>query len=464
MAGIDLQHNLSQSQVLSPQMRQSLEVLQANSLELGQILQQALAVNPVLEIDHGDEQFEEIQVADAEHDMETLTELDDDFRELQITERRTSSSSNEDEAKREHLYNSIVAPETLQQHLLSQLALASVPENTKEVASILIGYINDRGFFDSSLEEISVANEFNLHDAERAQAALQNFDPAGVAAINLRESLLIQLSRRGLLGSLEYRIVDEQLDNLARKRIPEIARKLGATTEAVIAAAETIATLTPDPGADFDPTSNPHITPDIIVTKDASGEWEIQLTNGNIPDISISNAYKDLMASTGDSKARRYLRDQIRDGKILIRSISQRQETLYKLAVQLLKRQPEFFEQGPKALKPMTMNDIAESIEVHPATISRAVAGKYIQTPHGLTDLRTFFTTGYTTDKGKEISNTGIRETIQQLIAEENEQKPLSDSAIEKILKEKGIKVARRTIAKYRDQLNILPSHLRKQF
>ena len=461
---MDLQHNLSQSQVLSPQMRQSLQVLQANSLELGQILQQALAVNPVLEIDHGDEQFEEAQVADAEHDMETLSELDDDFRELQITERKTSSTSSDDEAKREHLYNSIVAPETLQQHLLSQLALASAPDYIKKVASILIGNIDDRGYFDSSLEEISISNEFNLHEAERAQATLQNFDPPGVAALNLKESLLIQLSRRGLLGSLEYRIVDEQLDNLARKRIPEIARKLGASTEAVIEAAETITTLTPDPGADFDPTSNPHITPDIIVSKDANGEWEIQLTNGNIPDISISNAYKDLMASTGDSKARQYLRDQIRDGKILIRSISQRQETLYKLALQLLKRQPEFFEQGPKALKPMTMNDIAESIEVHPATISRAVAGKYIQTPHGLTDLRTFFTTGYTSDAGKEISNTGIRETIQQLIAEENEQKPLSDSAIEKILKEKGIKVARRTIAKYRDQLNILPSHLRKQF
>ncbi|MGJ8673365.1 RNA polymerase factor sigma-54 [Rubritalea sp.] len=464
MAGIDLHHNLGQSQVLSPQMRQSLEVLQANSLELGQILQQALLTNPVLEIDRNDEQLEEITTPDAEHDMETLSNLDDDFRELSITENRTASTTSDDQAKRDHLYNSIVSPETLQQHLLSQLALAALPDETKQIATLLIGYINDRGFFETSLEDIAIANNIPLRVIERAQAALQNFDPAGVAAIDLTESLLIQLAKRDLLGSLEYRIVSEQLDNLARKRIPEIARKLGVTTEAINQAAETIATLTPDPGAEFDPTSNPHITADLVVAKNAADEWEVRLTNDNIPDIGISNAYKDLMASTDDNTARQYLRDQIRDGKILIRSVSQRQETLYKLALELVKRQPEFFEKGPKALKPLTMNDIAASIEVHPATISRAVAGKYILTPHGLFELRTFFTTGFTSDKGKEVSNTGIRETIQQLIAEENTQKPLSDSAIEKILKEKGLTVARRTIAKYRDQLNILPSHLRKQF
>ena len=464
MAGINLHHNLGQSQVMSPQMRQSLEVLQANSLELGQILRQALVTNPVLELESNDEQFEETSTPDAEHDMETLSELDDDFRELQITEQRSSNVGIDDEAKRDHLYNSIVAPETLQQHLLSQLSLASLTDETKQVATILIGYINDRGFFDESLEGISISNNFTLREAERAQAALQNFDPAGVAAIDLTESLQIQLARRNMLGSLEYRIVTEFLDSLARKKVPEIARKLGVTTESVNRAAEEIATLTPDPGAEFDPTSNPHITADILVFRNLAGDWSAQLTNDNIPDIAISNAYKDLMASTDDNKARQYLREQIRDGKILIRSVSQRQQTLYKLALQLIQRQPEFFETGPKALKPMTMNDVAESIEVHPATVSRAVAGKYVQTPHGLIELRTFFTSGYTTASGQEVSNTGIRETIQQIIADENPKKPLSDSAIEKILKEKGIKVARRTIAKYRDQLNILPSHLRKNF
>ena len=464
MSGINLQQNLSQSQILSPQMRQSLEVLQANSLELSQILQQAMVANPVLELDRNEEQLEEATTPDAEHDMETLSELDDDFRELRITEHGNKSSGIQDEATREHLYSSIVAPETLQQHLLSQLAVAEFSPERKLVASVLIGFINDRGFFDASIEEISLANDFTLQEAERAQIALQSFEPAGVAASDLTESLLIQLGKRNMLGSLEYRIVEDHLADLARKRIPEIAKSLGVTTDAVNRAAETISTLTPDPGALFDPTSNPHIAADLIIFKNEDGIWNAELTGENIPDLTISNAYKDLMASTGDSAARQYLRSQIRDGKILIRSISQRQDTLYKIALQLIERQPAFLGSGLKALKPLTMNEIAEVIEVHPATISRAVAGKYVQTPHGLIELRTFFTSGFTNDNGQEVSNTGIREILQQLISDENPQKPLSDSAIEKIIKEKGLKVARRTIAKYRDQLNILPSHLRKQF
>ncbi|WP_018971106.1 RNA polymerase factor sigma-54 [Rubritalea marina] len=464
MAAIDLHQNLSQSQILSPQMRQSLEVLQANSLELGQILQQAIVTNPVLEIDQNDEQLDDFREADAEHDMETLSDLDDDFRELQITERRSTNDGIDDQEKRDHLYNSIVAPETLQQHLLSQLAHSEHPDKLKQVATVLIGYINDRGFMETSLQDIALSSDFTLEEAERAQVALQNFDPPGVAANDLQESLMIQLAKRDLLGSLEYRIVSEHLDAFARKRFPEIAKALGVNIDAIHEASHTIATLTPDPGAEFDPTSNPHITPDIIIYRDASHEWAIQLTNANIPDISISNAYKDLMTSTDDSSARQYLRDQIRDGKILIRSLSQRQDTLYKLAQQLILRQSDFLLQGMKALRPMTMNEVAEAIEVHPATISRAVAAKYIQTPHGLIELRSFFTSGYTTESGQQVSNTGIRDTIQKMIAEESPKKPLSDSAIEKTLKEQGVKIARRTIAKYRDQLGILPSHLRKSF
>ena len=445
-------------------MRQSLEVLQANSLELGQILQQAMITNPVLEVDQNDEHLDDFQEADAEHDMEVLSELDDDFRELQITEARSTNDGIQDQEKRDHLYNSIVAPETLQQHLLSQLAHSEHNDSIKRVATVLIGYISDRGFMECPLQEIAISSDFTLEQAERAQVALQSFDPAGVAATDLQESLMIQLARRNMLGSLEYRIVSEHLDSFARKRFPEIAKALGVNIDAIHEASQTIATLTPDPGAEFDPTSNPHISADMVIYRGANYEWAIQLTNANIPDISISNAYKDLMASTDDSKARQYLRDQIRDGKILIRSLSQRQDTLYKLAQQLIIRQDAFLREGMKALKPMTMNEVAEAIEVHPATISRAVAAKYVQTPHGLIELRSFFTSGYTTESGEQVSNTGIRDTIQTMIAEESPKKPLSDSAIEKNLKEQGVKIARRTIAKYRDQLGILPSHLRKSF
>ncbi|GAA5496115.1 RNA polymerase sigma-54 factor [Rubritalea halochordaticola] len=464
MAGIDFQQNLSQSQVLSPQMRQSLEILQANSLELGQILQQAIAVNPVLEVTQHDEELPEDLTPDAEYDMETLSELDDDFRELQIMERRTTSTSQDDQERRDHYYNSIVAPETLQQHLLSQLEHSINPEKIKTAGREIIGNIDDRGFLSTTLENMAISSALPLQDLEKALAVIQNFDPAGVGASDLAESLLIQLHKRGYHGTLETRIVQDFLNDLARKRYPEIARKLGVSTSSITQAAETIATLTPDPGAEFDPTSNPYITPDVIIKKNADGEWEANLTNDNIPDVAISNAYKDLMASTHDSKARQYLRDQIRDGKVIIRSISQRQDTLLKLANELIKRQSDYFAKGPRSLKPLTMNEVADVIGVHSATISRAVAGKYVLTPHGLVELRTFFTSGYETKDGQQVSNTGVRDTIQEMIANENPKKPLSDSALEKMLKEKGLKVARRTIAKYRDQLNILPSHLRKQF
>lgn len=464
MSGIDLQHSLSQSQVLSPQMRQSLEILQANSLELGQILQQAIAINPVLEVTQHDEEFPEDITPDAEYDMESLSELDDDFRELQILERRSASSSQDDQERREHYYNSIVAPETLQQHLLAQLEHSISTDSIKEAGREIIGNINDRGFLDTTLENIAISTGLRLKDLEKALVMIQNFDPAGVGATDLAESLLIQLHKRGFHGTLETKIVQDYLTDLARKRYPEIARKLGVNTSAITRAAENIATLTPDPGAEFDPTSNPYITPDIIIKKNADGEWEATLTNDNIPDVTISDAYKDLMASTHDSKARQYLRDQIRDGKVIIRSISQRQDTLLKLANELIQRQSEYLAKGSKGLKPLTMNEVADVIGVHSATISRAVAGKYVLTPHGLVELRNFFTSGYETKDGQQVSNTGVRDTIQEMIANENPQKPLSDSALEKMLKEKGLVVARRTIAKYRDQLNILPSHLRKQY
>lgn len=464
MAGIDLHQQLSQSQILSPQMRQSLEILQANALELDQVLQQAIALNPVLEVQSTDTPIEEELVGDAEQDMETLSELDDDFRELQISERRGLAGESQNEAARDHYYNSIVAPETLQQHLLAQLSQSDHTAEIKQLASLMIGHINDRGFIETPLGELAVQQGVSLALLERALTVLQHFTPAGVAARDLTESLLIQLGTRGQLGSLEYRIIESHLEDLARKKIPDIARSLGVSIDAVNEAAAQIATLTPDPGAAFDPTSNPHITADVIIKKNQLGQWEAILTNENIPDISISNAYKDLMASTGDSKARQYLREQIRDGKILIRSLGQRQDTLYKLATELITRQRGYLESGPQALKPLTMNEIAEVIEVHPATISRAVAGKYVLGPHGLVEMRTFFTSGYQSTDGTQVSNTGVRETIQQLIAAENSRKPLSDSAIEKLLKEKGLKVARRTVAKYRDQLNILPSNLRKKF
>jgi RNA polymerase sigma-54 factor len=459
-----LSQGMAQQQTLSPQMRQSLEILQANTLELSQLLNQVAELNPTIEIQNESAPIDDSPAPDAEVDYENLSEFDDTWRDEQILMHGNRQHTSDDEQRREFLYNSIVAPVTLQQHLLEQLHRAAVSPKKQEIAEHLIGWINDRGFLDAPLETIATQSEYSLKKLRSAQSLIQGFDPAGVATENLTESLLLQLQLQGREESLESRIIDQHLDNLARRKIGKIARDLGVSHEAVMQAAERIALLTPDPGAAFDATSNPHVTADLELRRDHDGHFYAHLTGDHLPKISISNHYKDLLAKlNSDPKARKYLRDNIHEARQIISAVSQRQETLLKIGTEIINQQAEFLIHGRSKLRPMTMLDIAETIGVHPATISRAVAGKYVLTPHGLMELRSFFASGFTSNQGQQISNTGIRETIQQLVANENTSKPLSDTAIEKQLKTKGIQVARRTIAKYRDQLGILPSHLRKR-
>jgi len=463
MAHASLQHSLSQQQTLAPQMRQSLEILQANTLELQQLLQQAMEINPVLEDD-----TESLSIEDLEHDTpdpdEMIDDPDDDLRDLAILESRSLSSSPDDEERREHLYNSIVGPETLQAHLLNQLDLALAEPDIREAVLALLGNLDDRGFFDEPLDELSARLAIPYNIIERAKLLLQSFDPAGIAATDLRESLLLQLERSGRADSLEYRIVDTQLVELARKHFPHIARALKCTVEQVAEAAEHIANLDPSPGASFDPSGNPYIVPDVAIERDESGEWTAVLTNEYLPRLRLNDHYKDLLSTSPDRKLRTYLRNQLRDGRTLMKALDQRQGTILAITEQIIRHQTAFLELGARHLKPLTMNEIADTIGVHPTTVSRAVAGKYVRTPHGVAEMRRFFTTGYTTTEGAEVSNSGVREAIQEIVAKEDAHKPLSDAAIEKALTTQGIKVARRTVAKYREQLGILPSHLRKSY
>lgn len=445
-------------------MRQSLEILQANTMELSQLISQAAEMNPTLEISEESEQFEDLLPADAETDYENLSEFDDYWREDQILSRGTHHYTSDDEERREFLYNSIVAPKTLQQHLIDQLNHAAIDDEEYMAAEHLIGSINDTGFFDEPLEDIASHCAFTIQQLRSAQQLIQGFDPPGIAVENLTQSLKLQLELQGLGQSLESRLVEYHLDDLARRKFGEITRALGVSQEAVIEAAERIAQLNPDPGAAFDATSNPQVSADLELRRDMDGNFYAHLTGDHLPKIRISDHYKDLLAKLGsDPKARKYLKDNIHEGRQIIHALGQRQETLLKIGTEVVKRQTDFIKHGLTKLRPMTMQDIAEAIGVHAATISRAVSGKYILTPHGLMELRTFFSSGYTTQQGTEIANTGVREAIQKLVNHEDPAKPLSDTAIEKQLKAKGINVARRTIAKYRDQLDILPSHLRKK-
>jgi RNA polymerase sigma-54 factor len=466
MAEASLYQSLSQSQTLAPQMRKSLEILQASTLELSQLLRQALETNPTLEdITEIESLDQESPDADDPDSLEYLNETEDDWRDRSILDGRNNQWTQEDEERRQRLYDNIVAPESLQQHLQQQLDLALIEPSVRKAAQELLGFINERGFLDEPLQKIGLNSSSTFKDLREALGLIQTFDPAGVGASGIPEALLIQLDRASGKETIEYKIVKDHLEDLARKRYPQIAKAMNISVDRVTEAASNISRLSPNPGGEFDPTGNPYILPDVIIERNDDGKWSARLTGEHLPALRINDFYKDMIGKSGvDAKARAFLRDQIRDGRSLIRSISLRQETILAIAHKLIEQQTEFLEKGPRHLRPLTMNDIADELQLHATTVSRAVAGKFILTPQGLMEMRAFFATGYQTEGGSEVSNAGVREAIQQLIAQENQAKPLSDDAITKALAKQGITIARRTVAKYREQLNILPSHLRKSF
>lgn len=465
MAGTGLHQSLSQSQTLAPQIRQSLEILQASTLELSQLVQQSIEFNPVLLDESENISLQELEAEQKEKENDTSNqEQYDDLRELAILENRSTGSGTEAQEKREHMMNSLVGSHTLQQHLLDQLAVSLAREEVKNAVELLIGDIDERGYLDTPLSQSAANFSIPLDTLEEARDLLQGFNPRGVAAKDLQECLLIQLERLNLQDSIEYDIVREHLTSLAKKHFSQIAKALKTTEEDVMESALRISQLDPAPGSSFDGTNNPIILPDLNFEKDEHGEWHASLTNEYLPKIKINDTYKSMLSSQKDKGVKNYLKDQIRDGRNLIKALDQRQETILAIGEEIILKQKNFLDKGNSHLQPLTMNEIADKIGIHATTVSRAVHGKYVRTPHGVIDVRRFFASGYTTKSGDTVSNTGVRDTIQKIIEGENKAKPLSDSAIEKVLKEKGLKIARRTIAKYREQLGILPSHLRKGF
>jgi RNA polymerase sigma-54 factor len=373
-----------------------------------------------------------------------------------------SARSQDEEERRQFFFDSIVGYETLQQHLIEQMNTGDLKGEDRTLAELIIGNIDDIGFLQASLEDMAQNTGVAVADLERVLAVIQTYHPVGVGARDLRECLLIQLRRLGKEHSLEYRIADRYLDDLGKKRYPEIGRRLGTSVEQVQKAANFIGTLDPKPGQIFTADPNNYVLPDVAVEK-IGGDWSISLNNEQIPHLRISNTYKDLMAQgAGPTDVKEYIREKIRSGKFLIKSIHQRQQTIMNISRQIVERQMEFLEKGPSALKPMTMVQIADAVGVHETTVSRAISGKYMATPHGVFDMKYFFTPGYQTATGEVMSNTSVKDAISDLISRENTSKPLSDQEIVKILSERGIPLARRTVAKYRAELGLLPSNLRR--
>jgi RNA polymerase sigma-54 factor len=473
--GMQQTQSLALQQVLSPQLQQSLLILQTPLLELRNLVQQEMETNPVLEElpeeARTDERGDAEPSADDNFDNEfqKLASLDEEWRDYMAQSASYSSdgsrNSREAQEKRQFLFDSIPVQDTLQQNLIGQLNQSVLSASDRKAAELVIGNIDDNGFLQSTPEEMALNSGIPREDFEKMLALIQSFYPPGVGARDLRECLLIQLQRQEKENTLEYKIVAEHMEDLGRRRFPEIARRVGVSVEDVQKAAGNIATLNPRPGQVFAAAPQNYVLPDVIVEK-VDGEYQITLNNEQIPHLRISNLYKDIIASgnTQSSEVKDYIRDKIRGGKFLIRSIHQRQQTIFNIAEQIVSRQRDFLEHGPSHLKPMIMREVADAVGVHETTVSRAVSGKYMATPQGVFEMKYFFTSGYQTATGESLSNISVKEAILDLVKHESGSAPLSDHEMVEILGERGIPIARRTVAKYRDELNILPSHMRRKY
>ena len=466
--------SLALQQILAPQLQQSLLILQTPLLELRNLVQQEMETNPVLEelpdepsVD-GPNGAEPSADNNFKEEFEKLASLDEEWRDYMAQSASYSSDgfrgSQEAQDKRQFFFDSIAVQETLQQNLVSQLNQTALNADDRKTAELIIGNIDDNGFLQSTTEEMALSSGVPKEDLEKMLALIQGFYPPGVGARDLRECLLIQLQREGRESGIEYKIVSEHMEDLGKRRFPEIARRMGISVEEVQEAASNIARLNPRPGQVFAAAPQNYVLPDVTVEK-VDGDYQIILNNEQIPHLRISNTYKDIIAQDSNgSEVKDYIRDKIRSGKFLIRSIHQRQQTISNIAHQIVSRQRDFFEHGPSHLKPMTMGEIADAVGVHETTVSRAVSGKYMATPQGIFEMKYFFTPGYQTATGESMSNTSVKEAILELVKHEDGNSPLSDQEIVEILSERGIPIARRTVAKYRTELNILPSHMRRKY
>ncbi|HEV2994891.1 MAG TPA: RNA polymerase factor sigma-54, partial [Chthoniobacterales bacterium] len=410
--------NLSLQQVLAPQLQQSLLILQAPLLELRNLVQQEMETNPVLEElaiePSAEEAGESDAAADAQfkEEFDKLAKLDEEWRDYMAQSSSYTGRSQEAEDKRQFFFDSIPTQETLQQHLMGQLNQTVLNANDRKSAELIIGNIDDNGFLQTTPEEMALNTGIPQEDFEHMLTLIQSFYPPGVGARDLRECLLIQLKREGKQNSLEYRIITDHMQDLGKRRFPEIARRMGISAEQVQKCANNIAQLDPRPGAIFAEAPKNYVLPDVTVEK-VNGNYQVILNGEQIPHLRISNTYKDIMAQDRNgSDVKDYIRDKIRSGKFLIKSIHQRQQTISNIAYQIVTRQREFFEKGSSYLKPMTMVQIADAVGVHETTVSRAISGKYISTPQGVFEMKYFFTPGYQTATGESMSNTSVKEAI----------------------------------------------------
>ncbi len=468
--------SLNQSQrlqmILAPQLRQSLEMLQVPIQELRAMIQKEIEQNPTLEelapdtpsleVESGDGEAQDNSEMEFDKEFEVLAKLDDEWRDYFFQNLDNHPHTAESEEKHQFLMDSIPQTESLQEHLITQLNLTDLSDKDRQIGEMLIGSIDENGYLTTPIEELAESVPYSEEHLRDVLLVIQDFHPTGIGCTSLQECLLLQLEKLGYGDSIAADLVRHHLQDLGKHNIPAIIKALNVSREEIEAAAELIQTLDPHPGKAFSSEVASYITPEVIVRK-IDGEYKIFLNDSQLPHLRISRHYRKLMADPSTpKKVKTYIRDRLRSSTFLIKSIDQRQRTIYKIAEEIVKVQKPFLEKGVAHLRPLTMAEVAEVVGVHETTVSRTVNQKYMRTPVGTYELKYFFTPGIKTEGGNSISNASVKDMIKQMVAEEDPTKPLSDQAIMQKLEEKGIKVARRTVAKYRIILKIPPSHMRK--
>ncbi|MAI20562.1 MAG: RNA polymerase sigma-54 factor [Kiritimatiellaceae bacterium] len=460
MAEMGFSQEMKMQQALSPQLYQSMEILQMSLMDLQQLVKQELSANPTLEAQQpeADAQIEvETGTQDAEQFDAEMVALGDDW-----SGERSSGLGSDAEEKHQFLMESLSEGASLQEQLLEQLMMVDLDAQERGIAELLIGNIDDEGYLQLDLEEMMERPDFPVEMFERVLRSVQGMDPAGVGARDLRECLLLQLERAGETGGEAYALVHDHLDLLGRNRLEEMAGLMELPLERITVLAERVAQLDPKPGLQLSVDAVEMVTPEIFV-EEVEGELRVRSNRKPYPRLFLNPRYLELLKDKGTpAETKAYIREKLAKSRLMIQSIDQRISMIEQIAGELVTIQRGFFEQGVEGLRPLNMRTVAERLEVHETTVSRAVAGKYMETPRGLLAMKYFFKPGVRTVSGELVSNEHAKTVLADIIAQEDRKKPYSDARLVALLKERDINISRRTVAKYRDQLKILSSHLRR--
>lgn len=476
---------LTQQLVMTPQLQQAIKLLQLSRLELVDTINQEMEENPFLE----EVTPEEEQEITVNQEAEAVTVSD---REEIKTHERTEELTGEGDGRDDFDWGSyledygpmgvtydrpdgeatswdnvLTALPSLTDHLMWQLKLSRLTEREMHLGEQIIGNLDQNGYLVATIEEIAEQNKAEKAEVEAVLKKIQEFDPPGIAARDLKECLLLQARLLGISSPLMEAIVQDHMKDLELKNYHHVARKLRVPLAEVLNAVQLIGQMDPKPGRIFSEEKTQPIVPDVYVFK-SGDEYKIVLNDDGLPRLRISNFYREIMGSNSgrlnDETGKKYIRDKVQSATWLIKSIQQRQKTIYKVAESIVRQQKDFFDDGMNYLKPLVLRNIAEDVEMHESTISRVVTNKYIQTPRGIFELKFFFSSGINKTGGDTIASKSVKESIRRIISEEDARNPLSDLEIVERLDKESITIARRTVAKYREMMGILPSSRRKRF